>query len=173
MLILTQAAQRLVKKKAECDVCGNGYGDLIPHNYENGECTVCQNPDPNAGTTATTTDPDDDTETTTETTTDEGGSQTSPAGTTASAGTTGSSSAWWEPAPVFTTASAVTTTVTTTVTAAPEEIIYGDETDETGEDISAGAGVYEENRDIPGGLIGFAFIALLAGAAVLIKKLVS
>ena len=32
--------------KAVCALCGNEYGDLLPHNFENGKCIVCDAIDP-------------------------------------------------------------------------------------------------------------------------------
>ena len=34
-------------KKAICAVCGQEYGELLAHTYENGVCTVCGTADPN------------------------------------------------------------------------------------------------------------------------------
>ena len=30
--------------KAECSVCGESYGSLVAHNWENGKCTICETP---------------------------------------------------------------------------------------------------------------------------------
>lgn len=49
-------------KKMVCSVCGQEYGELAAHTYENGKCTVCQATDPSH--TTETTGPSHTTETT-------------------------------------------------------------------------------------------------------------
>lgn len=48
-------------RKMVCSVCGQEYGELAAHTYENGKCTVCQATDPNHSTE--TTGPSHSTET--------------------------------------------------------------------------------------------------------------